>query len=119
MFVSMSRVSKPARKPLIGARVHYIPEWCEHRGMRQVDLVKALEGHVDKSTVSRWFSGVKPHKKHLEILRQALQLDEAAAIFRHPDDDWLAKLFRGKSEDEKYKLRQLIEAALNLHQRAS
>jgi hypothetical protein len=38
-------------------------------------------------------------------------LDEPAALFRHPDDDWLARFFRGKSEEERYRIRQILEAA--------
>jgi ribosome-binding protein aMBF1 (putative translation factor) len=39
-------------------RPHYVREWAEQRGMRAVDL--ALELDVDKSVVSRWFSGSTP-----------------------------------------------------------
>jgi hypothetical protein len=79
--------------------------------MRQVDVVEALEGLVDKSTVSRWWAGSLPEKRHLQALQELFGLDETASLFRHPDDDWLAQFFRGRTEEERYRMRQILEAA--------
>ena|SRR3990167_2127523 len=92
-------------------RLHYIPEWAERRGLRQADIVEALGGAVDKSTVSRWFAGTLPVREHLEALQGLFGLEEMAALFRHPDDDWLARFFRSRTEDERYRIRQMLEAA--------
>ena len=92
-------------------KLHYIPEWAERRQMRQVDVVEALQGLVDKSTVSRWFAGKMAQADHLEALRELFSLDAVADLFRHPDEDWLAKFFRERSEDERYRIRQVLEAA--------
>ena len=100
-----------ARKPQDRPRVHYIPEWAEKRRMRQVDIVEGLNGLVDKSTVSRWFAGSAPESKHLLALAELFQLEEPVSLFRHPDDDWLARFFRGRSEEERYRIRQMLEAA--------
>ena len=98
-------------------RLHYIPEWAEKRQLRQTDIVEALGGSgigVDKSTVSRWFSGALPEKRHILALQGLFSLDEPAALFRDPDDDWLSRLLRGKSADERFRIRQAIEAVLAL-----
>ena len=92
-------------------RLHFIPEWAERRGLRQADLVDALGGAVDKSTVSRWFSGTLPARDHLAALQGLFELEEASALFRHPDDDWLARFFRSRTEEERYRIRQILEAA--------
>jgi transcriptional regulator with XRE-family HTH domain len=100
-------------------KVHYISEWAEKRGHRQADLVEALGGAVDKSTVSRWFAGTLPAKEHLEALRRLFGLEEIASLLRHPDDDWLAKFFKDKSDDERFRLRQILEAAFPPQAKAS
>ena len=68
-------------------KLHYIPEWAERRQMRQVDVVEALQGLVDKSTVSRWFAGKMAQADHLEALRELFSLDAVADLFRHPDEN--------------------------------
>jgi transcriptional regulator with XRE-family HTH domain len=81
-------------------RRHYIVEWAELRDKSQADIVRALD--ADKGTVSRWFSsGIIPTEKYLQPLATFLQLDEVVDLFRHPDDDWLAKMFRDKTEEQK------------------
>ena len=91
-------------------RAHYIAEWMERRGRKQADLARATG--ADKATVSRWIGdGVIPSEKYLEPLALFLDAEEVAALFRHPDDDWLARLFRDRSDDERQRLRQLIDAA--------
>ena len=80
-------------------RIHFIPEWAEKRGMKQVDIVRALG--VDKGLVSRWFDGTVPKPEYLEQLRELFDAEEVGSLFRHPDDDWLAKLFRDKTEEQK------------------
>jgi hypothetical protein len=100
-----------ASPPKSEQKVHYVPEWAAHRHMRQVDVVDALEGLVDKSTVSRWWGGALPEKKHLQALQDLFELDEPAALFRHPDDDWMRRFLRARSEDERFRIRQMLEAA--------
>jgi transcriptional regulator with XRE-family HTH domain len=92
-------------------RFHYIVEWAEHMHLTQADIVRALD--VDKGTVSRWFSGSIP--SGMSLIRLTLLLtgnkDEPAALFRHPDDDWMAKLLRGRSADERDRIKAIIEVA--------
>lgn len=93
-------------------RYHYIAEWAARRGMRQADLVRELAGvsKIDKGTVSRWFKGkTMPSPQHLLILASVLDVDEVATLFRHPDDDWMAKLLRGRSKEDLSKIIQAIE----------
>lgn len=91
------------------ARIHYIPEWASKRGLIQADIVREIG--VDKSTVSRWFDGMLPSDVHLVALSDLLELDEPAALFRHPDEDWLSRLLRGRTEDERKRILVMIEAA--------
>jgi hypothetical protein len=96
-------------KTNIVRRNHFIPEWAEKRSKSQADLVR--ETGADKGTVSRWFSGNMPRDKHLDALVECLSLEDREALFRHPDDDWIARFFRGRSEDEKARMRTMLEAA--------
>ena len=88
-------------------RFHYIPEWARHRHVRQADIAKALL--VDKSTVSRWLDGSLPVEAHLLALTGFLAAEEPAALFRHPDDDWIARFFRGRSEASRKRMRAALE----------
>lgn len=93
-----------SKKPV---RLHYIVEWAAKRGMRQTDIVRKTG--VDKSTVSRWFKGTLPSEDHLFVLKELFQLDEVASLFRDPEDDWLARLFRNRSEEERQRIIKVIE----------
>lgn len=89
-------------------RIHFIVEWAEHYGMKQSDIVRELG--VDKGLVSRWFSGTLPKHEYLERLAALFHMDgDINRLFRHPDDDWLLRLFQDKSEAEKAKARELLE----------
>lgn len=90
-------------------RFHYIPEWAAKRGLRQTDIVSEIG--VDKSTVSRWFDGMVPSDPHLLALVSLFSLDEPTDLFRHPDDDWLFRLLRGRSAEERQRILAMIEAA--------
>lgn len=89
-------------------RIHYIPEWAERRHLTQADLVRELG--VDKGLVSRWFSGTVPTEKWLEPLAGVLSTD-VHGLFRHPDEDWIANFLRGKTEEERERLRNIIQNA--------
>lgn len=68
-----------AKQPSL--RLHFIPEWAEARGLRQADIVEALQEAgtgVDKSTVSRWFSGNLPEERHILALQGLFALNEPA-----------------------------------------
>ena len=83
-------------------RRHYIAEWAELRGKRQTDIVRDLG--IEKSTVYRWFAdGVIPSEKHLVPLAEYLMVEEPVALFRHPDDDWLSRMFRDKTDEQREK----------------
>lgn len=88
-------------------RVHFIPEWAAKRDMTQADICRELG--VDKATVSRWFKeGNIPSSKYLEPLAEAFGLEDVNGLFLHPDDDWLARFFRGKSEEQKTRAMELL-----------
>lgn len=90
-------------------RTHYIAEWAERRGLKQADLSEELR--VDKSTVSRWFAGNIPSEKYLLGLVDVLSLDSVPDLFRHPDEDWLARLFRRRSQEERERMILLLKTA--------
>lgn len=79
-------------------RIHFIVEWAERRNLKQADIVREIG--ADKGLVSRWFDGTVPKGEYLEKLAELFGTD-VHGLFRHPDDDWLAKLFRDKSEAER------------------
>lgn len=99
---------RPSRPPS-SHRVHYIVEWAEHRGLIQADIARELG--VDKSTVSRWFDGAVPTESYLVGLAELLGADEPAALFRHPDDDWLTRFLRGRSKQERDQIKATLEIA--------
>src|SRR5580765_299335 len=107
------RMGRPTRihKNATPHRFHYIVEWAERRNLTQADISRSLG--VDKSTVSRWFSGAIPSEMYLIPLTALLtgDDDEPAALFRHPDDDWLARLVRGRTADEVGRIKAMIDAA--------
>ena len=106
-MVKVDRIhrSKTPRRP------HFIPEWAERRELSQADLARELE--ADKSVVSRWFSGTAPGLEWQAKLADLFfgDEDETESLFRHPDDDWLSRFFRGRSLDEIDRIKQTLEAA--------
>lgn len=88
-------------------RFHYIPEWARHRHVSQADIARALR--VDKSTVSRWFDGAVPVNAHLIALAGFLAAEEPAALFLHPDDDWITRFFKRRSEADRKRARAALE----------
>jgi hypothetical protein len=91
-------------------RPHFIQEWAERRGFKdQAALAKA--SGADKSVVSRWYSGASPSREWQLKLVELFALDEPTDIFRHPDDDWLAKFFHDRKPDEIDRIKQTLETA--------
>jgi transcriptional regulator with XRE-family HTH domain len=86
-------------------RLHYVVEWAQKRNLTQADIVR--EVGADKSVVSRWFGGMLPKQEYLEKLAELFGTD-IHGLFRHPDDDWLAKFFRDKSEDQREHAIQML-----------
>ncbi|KQV27870.1 hypothetical protein ASC97_05775 [Rhizobium sp. Root1203] len=99
----MSNVDESTEHP----RRHFIPEWAEKRGVKQADIVREIG--ADKGAVYRWFAaGIIPTEKYLKPLADYLGAEEVVALFRHPDDDWLAKMFRDKTEEQKEAAIQML-----------
>lgn len=101
-------LSALARQP---RRPHHIEDWAERRGLSQADLARELE--ADKSVVNRWYSGTTPGVEYQRKLAALLIGDEEAteSLFRHPDDDWLARFFAGRDEEEIERIKRTLEAA--------
>lgn len=87
-------------------RIHFIPEWAEKRNLTQTDV--AREVGADKSLVSRWYGGIVPKNDYLESLA-ALFGTDVHGLFRHPDEDWLARMLRGRNEAEREKAIQMLK----------
>lgn len=106
------QMARPARiyKGKQPHRFHCIPEWAERRGVSQADIMRGVG--ADKGTVSRWFDGTLPMDKHLIALAGFLEAGEVAALFRHPDDDWMSRHLRGRSHDERQRMQAAIEALI-------
>lgn len=96
-------------------KTHYIPEWAEHRGLHsQAELQRALLKEVgvtvDKSTVHRWYQkDTMPQKDHQAALQALFKIDSPSGLFTHPHDDWLARLFKDRSEEERQKMLETLE----------
>lgn len=98
--VTQIHKSKQPRRP------HFIAEWAEARNMSQADLARELG--ADKSVISRWFNGTTPGTDWQERLA-ALFNCEPDSLFRDPHDDWLAKFFRDKTEEQKQKAIDMLK----------
>ena len=94
--------SKQPRRP------HYLKEWMERRNLRPVDLVNDLG--VDKSNVSKWLTGASPGTVWQDRLRDYFGAGDEG-IFRHPDDDWMARFLTGRPPDEIERIKTTLEAA--------
>lgn len=102
-----TRIHKDKHPP----RIHYIAEWSEKRGKKQVDLVNATG--ADKGTVSRWFAGRLPEQPYLMKIAAYLAVDEPADLFRHPDDNWFKRMFEGRSRKDVEDSKRLVEMYLD------
>lgn len=91
----------------------YIAEWMEVQDppITAADLWRATG--IDKSTISRWVNNPSqiPHDENMQTLADFFNLDDPASLMRHPDDDWLTRKFRDHDENERRRMRQMIEAA--------
>lgn len=106
-MVQVTRIHK-GKTP---TRLHFLAEWAERRGLKQVDIVAATG--ADKGTVSRWFAGRMPETPYLWDVIGALELgDEPNAFFRHPDDNWFKKMFAGRKQQEIDDAKKLVEINL-------
>lgn len=103
MAKNLTRIHKDKRPH----RIHYIAEWLERRGIRQADVVRDLG--VDKGTVSKWCAGGLPGEANLLSLAAFLHV-EPTDLFRHPDDDWIARLFKDRSESERETMILMLRA---------
>lgn len=92
-------------------RVHFIVEWAEKRGLKQIDIVNEIG--ADKGLVSRWFKGTVPKPEYLEKLAALFHVDDISSLFRHPDDDWVTQMFKDKTEDQKEKAIQMLRLFFN------
>lgn len=92
-------------------RRHFIAEWAEARGMRQVDVAEELG--VDKSQASRWFAGQMPQPHFQERLAALFEI-EPEALLRHPDADWMSRFFEGRQIEERERIKRAIELSFPL-----
>lgn len=91
-----------------GRRPHYLVEWARRRGLEQVDIVREIG--ADKSLVSRWFAGATPSRQyHVPLALMLSGDDDPDTIFRHPDDDWLRRFLRGRTQDEIARIKETLE----------
>ncbi|MDK1386342.1 helix-turn-helix transcriptional regulator [Sinorhizobium sp. 8-89] len=106
-------------------RFHFIPEWAKKKRMKQADIVRSTG--ADKGVVSRWFNeGVVPKDEYLVKLAVIFGTD-ISGLFRHPDEERIAQLLRGRSAAERQKAIEMLELLFkdndpagvqNLNQRA-
>lgn len=89
-------------------RPHFIPEWAEKRGLIQSELADAIG--ADRSVVSRWYGRACPSLDWQERLADLFHC-ERDSLFRHPDEDWLARFLRGRNEEEIQRIKATLEMA--------
>lgn len=100
MAVVRIHTQKQPRRP------HFIQAWMDKRGVKAAELARELD--VDKSLVSRWLKGSSPSVPHQEKLAAFFHC-EPESIFRHPDDDWLARFFRNRPDEEIERIKAMLE----------
>jgi transcriptional regulator with XRE-family HTH domain len=67
----------------------------ERRNLSPADMSRQIG--ADKSVISRWLSGASPTKVYQERLAALFSI-EPHELFRHPDDNWLARFFAERAE---------------------
>lgn len=101
----MARPKRPDPENRI--RLHFINEWAERRNMSQKDIAELLD--VDPGTVSRWFAGALPAEMHLPRIAAMLEID-LCDLFREPYNNWLARFFERRNQEEKQRIRTVLKA---------
>jgi transcriptional regulator with XRE-family HTH domain len=101
--MSVTRIHK-GKTP---TRIHYVAEWMEKRGLRPADIVDRMG--VNKGTVSKWCGGALPSEENVLALADMFEI-EPNDLFRHPDDDWLSRMFLGRKEKEAEQMREALSA---------
>ena len=94
-----------------GRRPHYVREWAERRGVRQGDIVREIG--ADKSLVSRWFRDTLPATPSAPWQKKLAQYFGVTpeALFRHPDEDWVANFLAGRKPEEIDRIKATMETA--------
>lgn len=87
----------------------------EARNLKVADLIRDLE--FDRSTIYRWMDGNMPQPAQQERLAALFEI-EPEALLRHPDDDWIARFFHGRSEEERQRIKQAMELAWPVNRKA-
>lgn len=75
-------------------------------GLKAADLAREIG--ADKSLVSRWLDGSTPGLDYQEKLAAFFGV-EPESLFRHPDDDWLTRFFKGRSREEVAHIKRSLE----------
>lgn len=93
-------------------RPHYLREWVERREF-ETDAAFADAIGADKSVVSRWLDEGNPSTPGPDWQRKLGVFfgdeEDPADIFRHPDDDWIAKFFRDRRPEEIEHIKKSME----------
>lgn len=76
--------------------------------MSQAELVRELD--VNKGTVSKWCAGALPSEENLLRITAILEI-EPPALFRHPLDDWMTRMFQDRARDELERMIETLKAA--------
>jgi hypothetical protein len=93
-------------------RPHYLREWVERREF-ETDAAFADAIWADKSVVSRWLDEHNASTPGPDWQRKLGVFfgdeEDPADIFRHPDDDWIAKFFRDRRPEEIEHIKKSME----------
>ncbi|TCN30309.1 helix-turn-helix domain-containing protein [Sinorhizobium americanum] len=87
-------------------RLHFIPEWADKQGVKQVRIAEGVG--ASQGLVSRWWDGTMPTPQYLKLLADFFGTD-VHGLFRHPDEDWIAKLLRDRSEADRQKAIEMLK----------
>lgn len=94
-------------------RPHYLAQLMERYNVNRADIVEELG--VDKSQLSRWLDEDRPSTPSREWAKRLGEFfgkgHDPVDIFVDPDVDWLSRLLKDRSPDEKERIKAMIEAA--------
>lgn len=97
----------------LSIRRHFLAEWLGAKGLKPADFLRLLNAdptlpEINKTQVYRWIEGQTPQPAMQKRIAATLKI-EPGALMRNPDAEWLADFFEGRTDEERARIKQVLE----------